>query len=337
MKLSTSALPRFFREGISSCKTLLFYGEEPAFVQVQLEKLRGHLSLPIQRIQPQDIIKGTIFLSDLLSAQDFFSPAAHVMLADVPERITTPMQEWLNDAPTTDQLVILTSSYLGPRSKLRKLFETHTSAVSIGCFPPTFQEIEAQLQAAFSAVSVTITSDANALIVRHFLGQPHRLENDVRQLCAYVYPKKTIDIADVHASLSLGAQNREDDLVTLILKRDIVALKKALLAVETSSLNPIGSLRMLSATFLRLQELKERVSAGGSLEKVAFLVSPPIIPFQLKLWRPYLNSWSRDNLARAVAIFLSTEQACKENYTLQNDLWMRGVLSSLKKGPVVNS
>lgn len=156
MKLSTREAPRYFAKPDPTATGLLIYGSDAMRVALRRQEViraligeNGEEEMRLTRIPAADLRKDGALLLDAIKAQGFFPGRRVAFVEDagdgLAQTIGTALSEWREG----DAQIIVTAGQLAAKSKLRKLFEDHTSAYATGIYddPPGRDEIEAALAA----------------------------------------------------------------------------------------------------------------------------------------------------------------------------------------------
>ena len=118
------------------------------------------------RIAAADLRKDPALLLDAVKAQGFFPGPRVAFVEDAGDGVTNIIGAALTDWNDGDAQIVVTAGQLAARSKLRKLFEDHSTAYSTGIYddPPTRDEIERALR---DAGIGDISSDAMAVLTEY--------------------------------------------------------------------------------------------------------------------------------------------------------------------------
>lgn len=157
MQLKGRDIPAFLRRPDPKAAGLLICGEDAmrvararADVSRAITGPAGEAEMRLTRIAAAELRKDPARLSDALRATGFFPGPRAVVLEDATDGLAEVVGAVLADWQAGDAQLVVTAGNLTPRSALRKLFESHRSAVAITLYdePPGPEEIAALLAAA---------------------------------------------------------------------------------------------------------------------------------------------------------------------------------------------
>ncbi|MEO0830067.1 MAG: DNA polymerase III subunit delta [Pseudomonadota bacterium] len=152
MKLSTRDARAFFGRPDTSKAGVLIHGAEQTRVRLHAKDLLAALlgagaeeEMRLTRLQAADLRKDPAALQDAMRAGGFFPGARAVWVEEASDGLTETCASALDAWAEGDATLVLTANALPARSKLRKLFEGGSKAVSAAIYddPPDRAEIEA--------------------------------------------------------------------------------------------------------------------------------------------------------------------------------------------------
>ena len=151
MKLTAQNARAFLAKPDPGLAGILLFGSDDMRVALRRQALIRDLAGPdaeadmrLNRLAGAELRKDPAALIDALKAQGFF-PGHRVVHVEAATDTSAPaVSAALNDWQPGDAQMVVTAGSLTARSALRKAFEAHPNAVSIGIYddPPTRDEIE---------------------------------------------------------------------------------------------------------------------------------------------------------------------------------------------------
>jgi len=232
MKLSARDATRYFQKPDPARTGLLIYGEDAMRVALRRQEViaalvgpEGEAEMRLTRMSGADLRRDPAMLRDAIKAAGFFPGPRVAFVEEAGDSQATAIGAALSDWRAGDAQVVVTAGKLAPRSGLRKLFESHPNAYSVGIYddPPGRDEIEAALRkAGLVAVGNEAMADLMALsrvldpgdfrqtiekIALYKLGDPAPLAPEDVAACA----PATIE-SDIDVILNIVAESRSAEV-----------------------------------------------------------------------------------------------------------------------------
>ncbi|MGB3406487.1 MAG: DNA polymerase III subunit delta [Jannaschia sp.] len=169
MNLRGPQAARFFAAPDPGTAGALIYGADAMRVALKRQDLIATLAGPgadaemrLTRLSGAEAKSDPTAVLDALKSVGFFPGPRVVFVDGVTEVQTPPVRAALEDLAAGDAALVVTAGALKKTSKLRKAFEAHSKAVSIGLYdePMGREEIEA----AIAAESLSLTAEAKRAV-----------------------------------------------------------------------------------------------------------------------------------------------------------------------------
>jgi DNA polymerase-3 subunit delta len=154
MKLNPREALGYFAKPDPARTGLLVYGADAMRVALKRQQViaalvgpGGNEEMRLTRIPASDLRKDPALLLDAIKAIGFFPGPRVAFVEDANETIADVVSAAVHDWQDGDAQIVVTASALKATSKLRKLFEGHKNAFSVGIYddPPSREEIERTL------------------------------------------------------------------------------------------------------------------------------------------------------------------------------------------------
>jgi DNA polymerase-3 subunit delta len=334
VKILPAQFSSFCQRDPSSLRSILFYGEEEFFIDQKLNvfiqnALKASLS-SIKKVSEVSLLKEKVFLMDLLNTNSLFEDPAPLLIEDASDKLVPILKEFI-EVIASDQLpVLIKSKYLGPKSKLRSLYESENQLAVMACYAPTLKDLMDLAGEIAKAHNKGIASDALSLLCHGLLSEPSALENEVLKIITYIGDSPLIQLEDVKACLSPYGASGLEEVSEAILSRNAIHLIKILDNHFSDQINAIALIRVVSSYFLRLHEVSSYLASGSPFEKACQMVAPPVLPFQQPKISQSLRNWPLGSLTKALKILWEAEKECKLSSSLSQELCTRAFFEILK-------
>lgn len=322
---------RFYLDHLKGLKAHLFYGEDPFFVDFQIERFctkylkKNTTSLEI--IYEEDLIKGITSIEEKLSSQGLFQKEPpFLFIKNATPKLIPLLENVFKKNISFDHPLILSASYLQKSSKLRLFFESNQNIAVLPCYP--FQEGEWQnlIVETLKEFKKTISKQALYQLGRFFIEMPFSFHQELQKIVLYVGTAETITEEHVGAIVTKTTESAYETALELFLEKKKAPFSTINFPVMFEDFPAIGFLRLVIKNLLRLLTVKINMAEGAAFNEAAQSLSPMIPPFLVPTFRGHLSKWSEDELKRALRILEKTELAAKQNYELSDTHIINGLL-----------
>ncbi len=316
MKLNPKDATRYFRKPDPNKTGLLIYGADAMRVAIRRKEVidalvgpQGEEEMRLTRIAASDLRKDGALLNDAIKAQGFFPGPRVAFVEGATDALADVIASAISDWHNGDAQVIVTAGQLTAKSKLRKLFENHSTAFAVGIYddPPGREEIEATLA---DAGLRNLSADAMEAVV----GLSRQLDpGDFRQtlekLGLYkLNDQSEVTVEDVENCRPQSAEAGLDDLLKVVAEGQAQHIAPLLRRLYAQGVNPTTLCIGANRHFRTLHAAAS--DPGGPSAGVARLRPPVFGPRRDQVVRQ-ASSWGRPNLERALSELLSTDLALR--------------------------
>lgn len=210
-----------------------------------------------------------------------------------------------------DSLVIAEAGDLGPRSTLRKLFETAKVGAAVPCYAEDGPKLEAFIADTLRSAGHTVESGAAGWLANSLGSDRAITRGELEKLSLYVGPGAEVTLAEAQACVGDSGAHAFDTAAIAAITGNYADLDRALTRSEIDGAGPVSVLRALSGALIRVHFASGLRDAGASPREAVAALRPPVF-FKQRDWiLAALNRWSTENLARALSIVQEAEEACK--------------------------
>ncbi len=312
MKLGGRNADSYFAKPDPDRSGLLIYGGDAMRVALKRQQVIAALLGPgaeeemrLTRIQAADLRSDPAVLLDAVKAVGFF-PGIRAVFAESATDATTPaIQTALEDWQPGDAQIIVTAGALKASSKLRKLFESHSNAYSVGLYddPPGRDEVERILkQAGISQVPGDSMAALTELAAS--LG-PGDFAQTVEKLSLYKYGDDTeLRLEDIAACAPMSTEAALDDILTVVADSRSGEIGPLLRRLQAQGTNAVGL--CIGATRYFRTLYAAAADPGGAAAGVGRL-RPPVFGKRRDQIIRQAQSWGPDRLQTALTLLTDTD------------------------------
>ena len=312
MKLTGAAANGYFKTPDKSHTGLLIFGADPMRVAGKRQEViaalvgpNGDEEMRLTRISGADLRKDSAMLNDAIKAQGFFPGHRVAFVEDATDGLAKVIDAALTDWQPGDAQVIVTAGQLTAKSALRKIFEGHGNAVSIGIYddPPSRDEIEQTLRDAGLQTQSRDVMDQLFALASSL--EPGDFRQTIEKVGLYKRDDtEPLSVADVISCAPQSAEVNVDDVLEVVATGQAEKLGPVLRDLYAQGVAPvtlcIGAMR-------HFRQLHTVASDPGGAAAGAGRLRPPVFgPRRDKIVRQASN-WGRDRLERALTALTDTD------------------------------
>lgn len=215
-----------------------------------------------------------------------------------------------------DSLVIVTSSELTPRSKLRVAFEEADNAAALPCYADDSESLDSVIRSTLKAAGLQVTPDALGWLSDRLGGDRELSRRELEKLILYKGPNTkatggTISEEDVLACIGDTAALSLDDLTYAMADGDQASMQRVFGRLTAEGTSPISILTAVARHMMRLHETRGRMAEGKNADQAMMSLRPPVF-FKLKSrFQGQAQRWNETLLARGLDILMDAEMAAK--------------------------
>jgi DNA polymerase-3 subunit delta len=308
MKLSGPAANGYFRNPDKTHAGLLIFGADPMRVAGKRQEViaalvgpKGDEEMRLTRMSGPDLRKDPAILNDAIKAQGFFPGHRVAFVEEATDGLSKVIDAALGDWQAGDAQVVVTAGQLTAKSALRKVFEAHRNAVSIGIYdePPSRDEIEQTLRDA--GLEIQSRDVMDALFVLAASLEPGDFRQTMEKVSLYKRGDPSgVSVADIMANAPQSAEVDIDDVLEVVATGQADKLGPVLRDLYAQGVAPVTLCIGAMRHFRQLHTVASDPGGVGALR-------PPVFgPRRDKLVRQASN-WGRDRLERALTALTDTD------------------------------
>jgi len=317
MKIPTAETERFIREPDPALIAVLVYGPDQGLVRERARKIVSSVvedladPFRVTELTAAVLLDDPVRLSDEVGALSLTGGRRVVRLGDAGDATTKTLDGVLSTASANDVLVVVEAGDLGPRSKLRKLFEDSGTAAALACYADDVRALGEVIRETLSQAGLTATPDAISYLSDH-LGSDRMISRmELEKLATYAFGAGEVTLEDAEAVVGDGAVNSIDDIVYSTSEGNIFNLDRALQRVFDEGINSVAVVRAAQRHFQRLHRAAGAVAAGNTPDQAMKALRPPVFFKRAASFRGQLQAWNVSSLAGALKALTDAEIACK--------------------------
>lgn len=312
MKLTGQAANRHFADPDRSATGTLIFGADAMRVALKRQELiaalvgpEGEAEMRLTRFSAGDLRRDPPLLDSALKEQGFFPGPRVAFVEDATDTIAKIVAAALSDWRPGDAQIVVTAGNLNARSALRKAFESHKTAFSIGIYndPPGRDEIEAMLA---KGNLKNIDSDAIAdLTTLARVIDPGDLRQTIEKLSLYKLDDATpVSSADVAANAPQTTEADLDDVLNIVAEARAAEIGPIMQRLTGQGVNPVSLCIGATRHFRTLHAAAS--DPGGPSAGIARARPPVFGPRRDRMVRQ-AQAWGVNRLETALHMLTDTD------------------------------
>lgn len=312
MKLAGADATRYFAKPDPKRAGLLIFGADGMRVALRRQEViaaligpEGEAEMRLLRLAAGDLRKNSAMLMDAMKTIGFFPGPRVVFLEDATDSNADAAKTALADWRDGDATLVVTAGNLSAKSALRKAFDDHRNAVSIGIYddPPSREEIEATLAASGLA---SIGSE----VMQDIIGLSRELDpGDFRQTIEKIALFKWGDATpltqdDVGANAPVTVEADVDDILNVVAEARVSEIAQLMRRLEAQGMNAVTL--VIGAT-RHFRALHAAAADPAGPESGLARARPPVFGHRRDRMVRQVQGWGLHKLEQALEVLVDTD------------------------------
>ena len=294
-------------------KYFLLYGENQAHIEDVLKKnFKNVLNIKELKYDENEILNNQInFFNEILNSS-FFDREKLIIITRTTDKIKDIIEEILTKN-ITDTIIVLLSSKLEKKSKLRSFFEKNISSICIPFYADTDVTLIKYTQNYFREKKISISQNNINLIIRKSNSDRASLLNELEKISIFYDYNKALDEQTILKLITTSENNNISELIDNCLGKNKF---KTINFLNDNSFNNEDCF-ILVRSFLskckRLLRIYEKIAKNNDLEKIFSELKPPIFWKDKEIVKKQLKNWNTNKIKKLIIELNQTEILIKKN------------------------
>lgn len=317
MKIAGRQIAAFLRDAPPpELLAVLLYGPDEGLVRERARLLAGKVvedigdPFRVATLTGPDLKADPALLADEAAAISLTGGKRLVRLRAAGDDCAKALEAVL-DGPAAEALIVVEAGDLPPRSRLRKLAETHGRAAALPCYADDDDAVSRLVEHAVRSAGATIEPDALAFAADHLGNDRMTTRMEAEKLALYAGDGGTITLEDAVACIGDSAVLSLDDIAFAAGAGDLSALSTALDRAAAETAAPVSILRAAGRHFQRLDAAQALIAAGADERSAMTRLRPPVFFRRREAFRSQLRRWPQARILAALARLNRAEIDCK--------------------------
>jgi DNA polymerase-3 subunit delta len=322
VKLQPRQVDSFLARPDPKIRAVLFYGPDSGLVRERAVRIAKTVvedlgdPFRVAELSMAAIGGDPARLHDEMAAMALTGGRRLVRLVEAEDAAAAAFQSLFKELPAGDSLCVVEAGDLGPRAKLRQLFEEEERAAAIACYVEDAGALAQTLGGMLAEQGLDIDPDARTLMASYLVGDRQIARGEVAKLAIYMVGHGTrVGLADVQATIGDSSSLEMDEPALAAADGDIAGVDRALGRLFAEGANPVPVLRAGQRHFQRLQLAAAHMAKGQSAQQALKQLRPPVFFKQEAQMAAQLRRWTGPLLRQALTRLVETEAEVKRTHT----------------------
>ena len=238
------------------------------------------------------------FFNNILS-KSFFENEKLIIINRATDKISNIVEE-LIEKDVEDLVLILNSSILEKKSKIRSLFEKSKETVCVAFYEDNSQTLSTIVNNFFRTSKVSISQQNINLIVQRARGDRLNLNNELEKIKSYMFNKNKIETKDILKLTNLAENYNVSELIDACLAKN---KKKTVTILNENNYN-LEDCILVIRTFLikskRLKKLSKDLKETKNIDLTISSSKPPIFWKEKEIIKQQLKIWTNNEVEKLI-------------------------------------
>ena len=261
--------------------------------------------------------------------KSFFENDKLIIINRVTDKILTVIEDII-DKDFTEAVIVLKSSNLEKKSKLRNFFEKDKKAIITPFYEDTYQSLMIVAQNFFKEKKIKISPQNINLIIERSKGNRISLKNELKKIESFSLKKLSIELSDILKLTNLAENYNVSELTDQCLARNKKKTLNILNENNPSSEDNILILKTFLYKLKRLKKLKLELEIKKDTDSVISSYKPTIFWKDKDMIKQQLKIWSLSQIKSLINKTNQMELLIKKNTQISNQIINNFILERLE-------
>ena len=269
-------------------KLFLLYGQNEGLKNEIIKKhFIEKFKSDIFRYDEKEILDNRSNFFDGIFSKSFFEEKKIFIISRVTEKFNDIIEQII-EKEVKDITIVLNSTILDKKSKLRKLFEKEKNMICIPVYEDTSQTLNFMAKDFFKEKQISISQETINLLIERSRGDRGNLINELDKIESYMKTRKSISIDEILKLTDLAENYNVTELLDSCLNKNSKKTINILNENNFTLEDCILIIRSFSIKLKRLQKIHQEYQKNKNLESIISSFKPTIF------WK------DKDNIKRQI-------------------------------------
>ena len=293
----------------------LFYGENEGFKnQIIKNQLEKKFNNKIFRYEESEILTNKDSFFEKIYTKSFFEDQKLIIISRSTDKIKDIIENII-EKKISDITIVLNSSILDKKSKLRTYFEKSKNTICIPFYADNTKTLNDQISIFFKDKKIPISQESINLISSRSNGDRQNLKNELDKIENYLKNKKKISVDEIIKLTNLAENYSVSELIDNCLAKNQKKTVNILNENNFSIDDCVLIVRTLLAKSKRIHEIKMQENLSKNIDSIISSYKPPIFWKDKEIVRQQAMLWSEKKIKNLIYETNNIELLIKKNST----------------------
>tara|TARA_B100000886_G_scaffold337170_1_gene297355 strand:+ start:25 stop:1002 length:978 start_codon:yes stop_codon:yes gene_type:complete len=298
---------------ITKFNLYLFYGKNEGHKNEIIEsKFLNKFAGIVNKYDETEFILNFETISSEILTKSLFDEEKIIIVSRASDKILKYIEE-LKTKNFENIIIILKSSLLEKKSKIRNLFEKNKKLVIIPFYDDNFQTLSSIAVEFLNKNNIRTSREAINLLVNRSSGDRQNLKTELEKILNFSISKKNIDLETVEKLSNLSENYAVNELADSFLSKNKKNISKILNENNYTSEDCILILRTILSKSKRLMGILEKYNETKNLDIAISATKPPIFWKDREIVKKQVITWEIEDLKDNIYKINEVETMAKSN------------------------
>ena len=314
----------------SERKLFLLYGQNEGFkIEIIKKYFLENFENEIFRYEEKEILENKSNFFNSIYSKSFFEEKKLFIISRVTDKFNDIIEQIL-EKKVEDITIVLNSSILEKKSKLRNLFEKDKNTICIPVYEDNIQTLNVIAKEFFKFYKISISQEMINLIIERSRGDRGNLMNELGKIEVYMKTRKNISLDEILKLTDLAENYNVSELLDSCLNKN---LKKTINILNENNFtleDCILIIRSFSIKLKRLQKIHKEYQKNKNLDSIISSFKPPIFWKDKDNIKKHINKSRLGNIENMIFKANDIELLIKKNSTNAVSIMSDFIISTSK-------
>ena len=309
----------------------LFYGENQGLkTELIKNNFENNFKEKIHRYDEKEILDNKENFFNTLLTKSFFEDQKLIIVERATDKIKEIIEESI-EKTNDDIIVILNSSALEKKSKLRALFEKKKQIICVPIYEDNIQSLNAIIVQFFRNKKIPISQKLINILIERSRGDRKNLNNELKKIESFLINKKNITLQEIIKLTNVANNYSASELIDHSLAKNTRKTATILNENNFSDEDSIIIIRTLLAKLKRLVKIYELIDEKDNIDQAVSSFKPTIFWKDKPLVTQQIRSWRKNNLKSLIYESNKIEFLIKKNSGVGKNILSDFIINNSRK------
>ena len=291
----------------------LFYGENEGFKNEAIKNnFEPHYKNQTYKYDEKEILENKDNFFNSILSKSLFEDKKLIIIQRVSDKINSLIEDIISKN-IIDTTIILSSSILEKKSKLRNFFEKEKKTVCVPFYADTIQTLTSILINFLNKKKISISQQTINQLVERSRGDRQNLNNELEKIESFSKTTQKISLEDILKLTNLAENYNVSELVNNCLAKNSKKTINILNENNFSQEDCILVIRTLLSKAKRIHKLQKDINSTKNIDQAITNFKPPIFWKDKEIIKKQITNWSLAKIQKTIFKINEAELLIKKN------------------------